>query len=112
MRWLGFGSAELGQLVSQLHIDKNCQQKTYPEVNVEVSTATKLAIADLEGDSHSVVRVQLLVEAFARVCLQLDVVCRTDGEETAESCIEEGEDEHVCCLSRVVTHWKGMERRQ
>jgi len=86
------------------------KRTTYPEVNVEVSTATKLAIADLEGDGHSVVRVQLLVEAFARVCLQLNVVCRADGKETAESCIEKGEDEHVCCLSRVVTHKKGMER--
>jgi hypothetical protein len=104
MRWLGFGSTESGQLVSQLHNDKDGQHKTYPEINVEISTATKLAIADLEGDGHSIIRVQLLVETFARVCLELNVVCRADGKETAESCIEEGEDEHVCCLSRVVTH--------
>jgi hypothetical protein len=52
----------------------------------------------LEGDGHSVIRVQLLVEAFARVCLQLDVVCRADGKETAKCGIEESEDEHVCCL--------------
>lgn len=92
--------------MSQLQLGK----EAYPEVNVEISATTKLAIADLEGDGHPVVRVQLLVEAFARVCLQLDVVCRADGKETAESCIEEGEDEHVCCLSRGVTHKKGMER--
>jgi hypothetical protein len=82
---------------------------TYPEVNIEVSTATKLAIADLEGDGHSVIRVQFLVEAFARVCLQLDVVCRTDGKETAKGGIEESEDEHVCCLWKIVAHKGGME---
>jgi hypothetical protein len=62
MRWRGFGSIK-GQLVSKQHNGSN--QKTYPEVNVEVSTSTKLAIADLEGDGHFVIRVQLLVEALA-----------------------------------------------
>jgi hypothetical protein len=111
MRWLGFGSTESGQLVPRSHNGKVCLRKTYPEVNIEVSTATKLAIADLEGDGHSVIRVQLLVEAFARVCLQLDVVCRADGKETAKCGIEESEDEHVCCLWRIVVHKGGMERQ-
>jgi hypothetical protein len=87
MRWLGFGSVESGQLMSQKQIGKNRQQKTYPEINIEVSTATKLAIADLEGDGHSIIRVQLLVETFARMCLELNVVCGADGKEAAESCI-------------------------
>jgi hypothetical protein len=98
--------------VSQSRIGKSLRQETYPKVNVEVSTTTELAIADLEGDGHSVIRVQLLVEAFARVCLQLDVVCRADGKEAAKSGIEEGEDEHVCCLWRIVAHKGGMERQQ
>jgi len=38
-----------------------------------------------------------------QVCLQLAVVCRADGRETAESCIQEDENEHICCLSRVDT---------
>jgi hypothetical protein len=111
MRWLGFGSAESGQPVSQSHNSKVCLLMTYPEINVKVSTATEFAIANLEGDGHSVIRVQLLVEAFARVCLQLDVVCRADGEETAKGYIEKGEDEHVCCLWRIVAHKGGMEQQ-
>lgn len=47
---------------------------TYPEVQIQVSTTTKLAVADLEGDGHPVVGVQHLVEALARVRLQLHVV--------------------------------------
>jgi hypothetical protein len=48
--------------------------QTHPEVNVQVSATAKLAVADLEGDGHLVVGVQLLVEAFARVGSELDVV--------------------------------------
>jgi hypothetical protein len=40
---------------------------TYPEVDVEVACATELTIADLEGDSHSVILVKGLVEAFTAV---------------------------------------------
>lgn len=47
---------------------------SYPEVDVEVAGAAELAVADLEGDGHLVVAVQLLVEALAAVGGQLDVV--------------------------------------
>lgn len=49
---------------------------TYPEVNLQVSTAAKLPVADLEGNRHLVVLVQGLVEAFALVGLHLDVMRR------------------------------------
>ena len=47
---------------------------TYPEVNVEVASTAKLAVANLVGDSHLVVTVKLLEEALAAVGGQLDVV--------------------------------------
>jgi hypothetical protein len=51
---------------------------THPEVNFEISAATKLPVADLEGDCHLVVLVEGLVEAFALVGLHLDVVRRRE----------------------------------
>ena len=47
---------------------------TYPEVQIQVSTASKLPVADLEGNGHPVVGVQHLVEALARVRSELNVV--------------------------------------
>jgi hypothetical protein len=47
----------------------------HPEINIQVSTPSKFPVADLEGDGHLVVGVQLFVEAFSRVCFELDVVC-------------------------------------
>lgn len=76
----------------------------YPKVNIEVSAAAEFAVADLEGDGHLVVRVQLLMEALARVRLELDVVRRADGEEAAESSIEECEDKHDCWLVSSTRH--------
>lgn len=40
---------------------------TYPEVNIEVACAAKLAIANLEGNSHLVILAEVLVEAFEAV---------------------------------------------
>ena len=52
-------------------------QLTHPEVDFKVSTASKLPVADLEGDRHLVIFVERFVEAFALVSLHLDVVrCR------------------------------------
>lgn len=48
--------------------------KTNPEINIQVPTTAKLAIPDLKCHRHPVVLVQLLVEAFSRMRLQLDVV--------------------------------------
>lgn len=49
----------------------------YPEIDLEVPTASKLPVTNLEGDGHLVVPVQDLVEAFSRMRAELDVVrCR------------------------------------
>lgn len=47
---------------------------THPEIHIQIPTAAKLPIADLEGDGHLVVRMQNLVEALPRMRLELDVV--------------------------------------
>lgn len=63
---------------------KTSQVKTrpYPEVNFEVAASAKFAVADLEGDSHLVVRMEEFVKAFARMCLELDVV----GDARTQQC--------------------------
>ena len=53
---------------------------THPEINLQVSAAAKLPVADLERDCHLVVLVEGLVEAFAGVSPELDVVCGHGGE--------------------------------
>lgn len=60
-----------------------------PEVDLQVPAAAELAVADLKGDGHFVVLVQLLVEAFAHVGLHLDVVRRRQSDEGTRDC-EEG----------------------
>lgn len=64
---------------------------TYPEVQVQVSTASKLPIADLESDSHPVVGVQHLVEALARVRSELHVmrIAEHDAGEKHQQGIED-----------------------
>lgn len=47
---------------------------TYPEVDLDVTTAAEFPVADLESNGHLVIGVEGLVEAFARVSPQLDVV--------------------------------------
>jgi hypothetical protein len=47
---------------------------SYPKINVQISTPTKLPVTNLESDGHLVVGVKLLVEAFSRVRLELNVV--------------------------------------
>jgi hypothetical protein len=54
-------------------------RQTYPEVNFEVSTSSKLPVADLEGNGHQIILVQGLVEAFAGVSFELDGVCGRGG---------------------------------
>ena len=46
----------------------------YPKVNFKVTTSSKFAVTDLEGDSHFIVRMQEFVKAFSRMCLELNVV--------------------------------------
>lgn len=55
-------------------------QGTYPEIDLQVATASEFPVSDLEGDGHLVILVQGLVEAFAGVSPELDVVCGHGGE--------------------------------
>lgn len=59
---------------------------SYPEINLQVSASTKLPVADLEGDGHLIVRVQLFVEAFPRVRFHLDVVGGGKAQQATEGC--------------------------
>lgn len=56
---------------------------TYPEVNVEVSGAAELPVANLEGHGHLVIAAELLVKTFAAVGRELDVVTKHGREEAA-----------------------------
>jgi hypothetical protein len=58
----------------------------YPEVDVQIAGTAKLAVTNLKGDGHFVVGVQLLVEAFSRMCLEQDIVRRSDAREGQEAC--------------------------
>lgn len=69
---------------------------THPEVNVQVAATAKFAVADLEGHGHLVVGMELLVEAFARVGLELDVVGRGEADEIAEGGDNGGGREQHC----------------
>jgi hypothetical protein len=61
---------------------------TYPEINIEVTCAAKLAIADLEGDRHLVIPVQGLVEALEAMGRQDNVVRggSLKGDSRSEEC--------------------------
>jgi hypothetical protein len=69
---------------------------TYPEVQIQVATSSKLAVADLEGDGHPVVGVQHLVEALARVRSELDVVRIAENHTGQEYQQRTEEARHVC----------------
>lgn len=80
----------------------------YPEVNLQVAAAAEFPVANLEGDGHLVVLVQLLVEALALVRLHLDIVRRCERQQAARRCEEtEGREQHLfggrrgCCVWRV-----------
>lgn len=61
---------------------------TYPKINVQIATSSKLSVAHLERDRHLVILVKRLVEALAGVCSHLNVVRIANGEEG-----DEGEEE-------------------
>ena len=69
---------------------------SYPEVDVEVSGAPKLPVADLEGHGHLVALAQRLVEAFATMGGQGDVVGAGSLEESCagEQQLRGGGEEH------------------
>lgn len=54
--------------------------RAHPEIDFEVPSATKFSIANLEGDGHFVVFVELFVEAFSGVGAHLDVMRQRDAE--------------------------------
>lgn len=60
---------------------------TDPEVDLEVSGAAKLPVADLEGDGHAVIALEGLVEALATVGGEVDVV--GEGRVEEASCQEQ-----------------------
>lgn len=69
---------------------------SYPEVDVEVPGAPKLPVTDLEGHRHLVTLVKRLVEAFAAVGGQGDVVGASSLEESCagEQQLPGGGEEH------------------
>ena len=79
---------------------------TYPEVQVQVSTSTKLPVANLEGDGHPVVGVQHFVEALARVSPKLHVVreCEHNAGKQHQQRIEDGR--HDCGVA--ADRWLGV----
>lgn len=60
--------------------------RMYPEINVQIAGTAKLPVADLEGDGHLVVGVQLLVEALSRVRLEQDVVRGGNASKGQQAC--------------------------
>lgn len=60
-------------------------KRTYPEVDLDVATASKFAVANLEGDGHPVVRVEKFVKALACVGAELDVVSIGDASQDTQS---------------------------
>lgn len=67
--------------------------RTYPEINLQIARAPEFPISHLKRHGHLVVLVQDLVEAFPRVWTHLYVVPqRCEGEEAAEE--EDGEAIH------------------
>jgi len=65
------------------------ESRSYPEINLKVSTTSKLSVTNLECDSHPVILMQRFVEAFSRVCPKLDVVC-CHGGDPGQRCDEQG----------------------
>ena len=54
--------------------------RPYPEINIKVPTATEFPVANLKADAHPITFMQIFVEAFPRVRLELDVVCCHGGD--------------------------------
>lgn len=68
------GIFDLYEKKSDQQASSTASAATYPKVDLQIAAAAKLAVTDLEGDRHLIVAVQCLVEAFARVGAELDVV--------------------------------------
>lgn len=62
----------------------------YPEIHLQVSGASKFAIAHLEGDGHLVIFVELLVETFPGVSANVDIVGCCNGREEKDQGWKDG----------------------
>ena len=67
--------------------ESKCLGTTHPEINLQIPAPAELPVSDLKCDRHLVPLVQVLVEAFSRMRIQLDVVGPGQGDEEDE---EEG----------------------
>lgn len=56
------------------------RHEAYPEVYLQVAGAAEFPVPHLECDSHFVIFVELLMEAFSRVRAEVDVVRCDEGE--------------------------------
>lgn len=70
---------------------------TYPKIDVQIPTAPEFSISYLECNGHLVFSVQIFMETLARVCLQLDVMCITDGGDGSEYEEDVEEKSHLAC---------------
>lgn len=94
------------------HFARSTSRTTNPEINVEVATTAKFTVANLEGDGHLVIGMKLLVKAFARVCLQLNVVRGSNGEQATKGGVEESKDKHDCCCLALCLRTESLQRQQ
>lgn len=77
---MDFESIETGcASVRRTHDDVVEREETHPEVELDVATASKFAVADLKGNGHSIIRMKEFVKAFAGMSAQLDVVSVDDA---------------------------------
>jgi hypothetical protein len=72
IRDLDLGHYNLARSSGRVELEK----LAYPKVDIQVSGTAKFSIADLEGDGHLVLIVKLLVETFAAMGRELDVVAQ------------------------------------
>ena len=67
--------------------------KTYPKINLDAPTTALFPVANLECHCHLVAIVQLLVEAFPRMCTKVDVVRQRQWRQQREE--QRSQKEHV-----------------
>lgn len=64
-------------------MDNTTSRAPYPEINVQIPSLFEFPVANLEGNSHFVIFVELFEEAFASMPRELDVMsCRDSKKRT------------------------------
>ena len=61
-----------------------------PKVNFQIPGRSKLAVANLVRHRHAIFSVQVLVETFAPIRIELDAVCGNRGSEESGGSRENG----------------------